>query len=106
MRDYAFEVITLACVIISHCCLQLFGGGDKRKEPVPVTDSSEQFDYGFSSSIGAAASDREQLDTDKSQELGSSSSGGRKQRNAVPQRPTFGQRANTAAVAAGGRATL
>jgi hypothetical protein len=97
---------SLHAFILSHCCSQLFGGGGGKRKEQPATDSSEQFDFGFSSSLGAAASNREQLDTEKLDGLRTSSNSGRNQRNAVPQRPAFGQRANTDAAAAGGRQTL
>jgi hypothetical protein len=90
---------------------QLFGGGggSKRSEPDLATDSSEQFNFDFSKARDTAATDsnREQLDAEKLDER--STSNGRKQRNAVPQRHTFGQRQvhnDAAADAAAGRPML
>jgi hypothetical protein len=92
---------------------QLFGGGggSKRSEPDLATDSSEQFNFDFSKARDTAAtgsdSNREQLDAEKLDER--STSNGRKQRNAVPQRHTFGQRQvhnDAAADAAAGRPML
>eukprot|EP00953_Heterococcus_sp_UTEX-ZZ885_P000812 960-Heterococcus_DN1.PRE.4 len=101
MHDCTAKVNIFVYTIFPHCTSQLFGGGDKKSAPKSVPDTIEQVDFGFSSSIGAAASNRELLDTKKLDGL--NSSGGRNQRNAVPQRPAFGQRANTDAAAAGGR---